>query len=337
MNAINTFLRENWQRFNLSRFGDGNALSSVLLTPGFQASSHIIAFVLSDALPTAKMVVKLPRIPGDHARLDIEAANLRYLFDLRKTVFPGTPEVLAYDNWHGHKMLVETMVPGSVLRPATARANFDSVLQTGRDWLMELHTTTKIATETLPKWRDTAFDNRFNVLATSFILTPQEQVAIEKGAAIGQSIKLPELVFEHGDFSAPNLLLHNGQLGAVDWELADPHGLPMGDFIFFLTFLAFAKNGAQSLKDCVSAFEQAFFSPGWAMPHLRQFAEFAGIHPSQIAAVFAMCWMRYLSNMLSRLRGDNPNISAQTAAWLRGNRYYHFWLMAIERMDELRG
>ncbi|MCB9066594.1 MAG: hypothetical protein H6629_02120 [Calditrichae bacterium] len=122
MNAINTFLRENWQRFKLSRFGDGTALSSVLLTPGFQASSHIIAFVLTDGQPTAKMVVKLPRIPGDHARLDIEAANLRYLFNLRKSVFPGTPEVLAYDNWHGHKMLVETMVPGSVLRPAAARA-----------------------------------------------------------------------------------------------------------------------------------------------------------------------------------------------------------------------
>ena len=54
--------------------------------------------------------------------------------------------------------------------------------------------------------------------------------------------RLP-LVLEHGDTSHPNLLRRPfGDLGVVDWELADHDGLPGHDLCFFLVYAASAST-----------------------------------------------------------------------------------------------
>jgi aminoglycoside phosphotransferase (APT) family kinase protein len=48
------------------------------------------------------------------------------------------------------------------------------------------------------------------------------------------------LVCEHRDFSPWNVMVGStGELGALDWEGAEPHGLPLIDLLYFLACLAF--------------------------------------------------------------------------------------------------
>lgn len=78
-------------------------------------------------------------------------------------------------------------------------------------------------------------------------------------------------VFEHGDLSHPNLIrLADGRVGVVDWELAEPRGLPAHDLCFFLAYAAFARGRAGTTDQQLRAFDEAFFGPdAWATTPAR--------------------------------------------------------------------
>lgn len=85
-------------------------------------------------------------------------------------------------------------------------------------------------------------------------------------------------VFEHGDLSHPNLIrLADGRVGVVDWELAEPRGLPAHDLCFFLAYAAFARGPAGTTDQQLRAFDEAFFGPdAWARPLLEGYADRTG-------------------------------------------------------------
>jgi len=143
-------------------------------------------------------------------------------------------------------------------------------------------------------------------------------------------------IFEHGDFSSPNLLIEESRLGVVDWELADPFGLPMTDFFFLLTYLAFAKQGARNNPTYLRAFHDAFFdNVGWARPYGHDFAEKVGVDPCYLVPLFVTCWMRYVSGLVQRLDAEENGISDDVLHWLQTNRYYLLWRHTIANLDLL--
>lgn len=73
-----------------------------------------------------------------------------------------------------------------------------------------------------------------------------------------RSMQLP-LVFEHGDLSYPNLLLlPTGEPGVLDWELANPDGLPACDLFLFLTYVAFSGITCRRAAPTVRRFKVHF-------------------------------------------------------------------------------
>jgi len=156
-----------------------------------------------------------------------------------------------------------------------------------------------------------------------------------------QSADFP-LVFEHGDFSSPNILMRpSGDVGVVDWELAEPRGLPAVDLFFFLAYSAFARNRAETPEDCLVAFHEAFFGPqAWAQEYIARYRRILRLPTASLKPLFIACWSRYVASFLARLNdlgaGPREVPDQETAMWLRNNRYFHLWRHAVKHADELR-
>lgn len=327
------FLEANRERLGLSRRGIRGPLSYLLVTPRFRASRHVIFLALEPGRPEPVLVAKLPRL-ADATALAREAANLRAV-EPRGAPLASVPQVVAFEACGDRAILVETALAGSALDAATVRRDFAPWGNAVADWLAGLG---RSALE--PGWFERLVEAPLDALARLASLSAEEARAIEQTRALAARLRggPPPAVFEHGDLSPPNVLrLRDGGIGVLDWELADPHGLPAGDLFFFLTWAAWARERAESREARVAAFGRAFFGrDAWARPFVLAYARQLGLPLASLTPLFALTWARTLARFVDRLDGSAGPFARGSSEWLRQNRYYHAWRQSLACADELR-
>lgn len=343
MNSILLFLSQNRRRLNLEARIDPARCSCVMVTPRFRASSHVIFFLLAEGSRHPLLVAKVPRLPGDHARLDREVQNLRAGFSARPGGFDSIPRVIAYEEYCGHRLLIETALTGQPMKPALVRRHTAQVLAAGASWLMDFHRATRSLSHDHADWFATLVETPINNLLRA--LPPQEEEAdlLRRTLACAQPLRdlsLP-LVLSHEDLSHPNILISpQGKMGVVDWELAELHGLPAADLFFFLNYIAFSRRAARKSGEYLAAFHEAFFAPEcWSQPFVADYQARLNLPAEALPPLFVLCWLRYLAGLVLRLHdasGTQAALNPETLAWLRHNRYYLLWRYALEHERELR-
>ena len=342
MNTVEAFLTKHWQRLPLDTFSTPPRLSSVVITPRFRASAHVLFFVLAAGKTEPLLVVKVPRLPGDHSRLDREAANLRQVQAARSGGFESIPRVVAYEDYGDSRLLIETALDGQTMDPTLVRRQPQACISAGLTWLIDLHQATiSHPADAGQRLQDLVEDDLAHFEGV-FPLCAEEKHLIEQTHMMLAPLytAVVPLVFEHGDFSAPNILKPaRGGLAVVDWELAEPQGIPAVDLFFFLAYTAFAQQRARKLKDYLAAFRQAFFgTTAWTRPYIAQYAHSLHLPPEVLKPLFVLCWSRYMINLVMRLN-DLPAHQGQvdhaTATWLRSNRYYALWRYTLEHVGDL--
>jgi aminoglycoside phosphotransferase (APT) family kinase protein len=342
MNTVLTFLTKHWQRFSLEEFGAPPRLASVIMTPRFRASSHVIFFVLAAGRAEPILVVKVPRLPGDNSRLDREAANLRLVQTAWAEGFASIPRVIAYEDYGGHRLLIETALRGQAMSPAVVRRHPKACVETVLTWLMDLHHATAAGSMHAKDWHTHLVERPLERFERVFPLRAEEKCLLEHTRELISPLHAATvpLVFEHGDLSSPNLLLHGqDSLGVVDWELAEPQGLPAVDLFFFLTYITFAQRRCRTQRHYRAAFHNAFFGPtAWARPYIVRYAERMQLPPEVLKPLFVLCWSRYVANIVVRLNdlhGAEGGLEHNTATWLRTNRYYALWRHTVDHVAAL--
>jgi aminoglycoside phosphotransferase (APT) family kinase protein len=334
MNTVLTYLANNRQRLDLARYSVPERLTSVVVTPRFRASSHIVFLVLAPGRPEPLLVAKLPRLDGVSAITEREVANLRAAQGLRAGGFDSIPRVVAYEEYLGRPILVETALVGQPMDPATVRRDRVACCSAVATWLAELQQPAREAGESTG-WFGRLAEGPLRYFERVFPLSIEESRLLERTwelVAPLRDIALPP-VFEHGDLSHPNImLLSDGTLGVVDWELAEPRGLPAYDLFFFLTYAAFAVQKARKSDDYLAAFQAAFFGPAaWARPYVVDYARRLDLPLLTLTPLFVLSWARYMISLLRRLDADQTTgrLPHETADWLRANRYYALWRYAV--------
>ena len=340
MNALCEFLHASWADIGLGSAPPPAPLACLLRTPRFRASSHVLCFVFAGPEPI--LIAKLPRLPGDHEALDREAANLRALAVVRAEGVAGVPRVLAYRDWRGTKLLLQSVVPGVPMGPALVRARPEECMQGVLRWVTELHLETR-AFQTGPSGTiRRGIDHTLAELGGVFPAQSPGQQMVERTRTLVEPLGrhvLPR-VFAHGDLSAPNILMDGaGRVGVVDWELGNPTGLPGADVFFFLTYVAFARADANRSGAYVEAFARAFFGPrAWARPAVAAYAAALGLPARILRPLFLLAWARYLAGMQARLQ-DAQSPAAGPASdwveWLASNRYFALWRYTLEHWEDL--
>lgn len=340
MNAALKFVNENWVRLGLERFGDPQKLTSVLLTPRFQASSRVILLVFSDSKSVPVLAIKVPRLEGSDPSIESEVRVLQNIQSKRPGGFTSVPQVIAFEEFYGRKILIETALVGDSLDPPTVRRDPDFYCQVIVDWLIDLQKPAAIPIATNPDWFSRLVAEPLNKFESWFPLDDDEK-AFESSMEIItrlKEVRMP-LTVSHGDFSHPNILLmEDGNPGVLDWEQAEIRGLPVIDLFFFLTYVAFSRQRANLNGHYLSAFKSAFFGrQSWTKPYVREYCRQMNVQVNSLTPLFLLNWLRYLTGLLSRLENNNSQeeVDADTASWLRSNRYYKLWRYAVSHASEL--
>jgi aminoglycoside phosphotransferase len=337
MNALLELLREHVQQSDLPSGATIDNLSCVFLTPRFRTSSHIIIFVLDEKNRSPVLLAKVPRLPGADGQLQREARNLRCAQRSREGGYRSIPRVVAFEENSGHRFLVETVVPGRPVRPDTIRLRPEETIQATIDWLFDFQSASAADSQPLEKLLGGRVAEQLAILDRFLPESGEERAALETTWSEIEVLAQSGLctVFEHGDFSPPNILRDGeGNIGIVDWELAEPQGVPLTDVLFFLTSAAFARARAGNGQRRVRAFQNAFYGDDpWACKFVGQFCERFEIDPDLVRPLMVLCWARYAANILTRLHVDLTPGSTEyqeTLNWFRQNPYCAIWRLASQ-------
>ena len=142
MNTLLTFLRDHRDRLDLNGLAATDRLSCVLMTPRFRASRHVLFFVLPEGSPDPVLVAKVARLAGTSESVEREAANLRGVQAGRKGGFDSVPRVVAFEEYCGRSILIETALVGSPMDPAVMRRHLAACCKGVTDWLVDLQLAT---------------------------------------------------------------------------------------------------------------------------------------------------------------------------------------------------
>jgi hypothetical protein len=310
----------------------------VLITPRFHASSHVIALLLAIKSSRPELVLKAPRLPWRCDPLVLEASHLRGVQAGRRPPLASVPQVFSLSQHGELPVMCQTALVG---RPVDRRAVMRRLSTTNaavQEWLAQIQPSRPTWSTDDPTW----FDRLVRMPLDELDLLrsdADDRRCLTATLALAErlrGLRFP-LVREHGDLSPPNLLLlRSGGVGAVDWELSEPRGLPGHDLFFFLTYAAFARARASRCGGYVEAYRSAFCGPdAWAMPCLRPYVQRMGLAREHLATLLALCWTRYIASLARRSSEGLCDASPQaTAAWLRTNRYYGLWRHTIEHLDD---
>jgi hypothetical protein len=300
---------------------------ALLLTPRFRASRHVVGLVVTGRSPAPRVVVKVPRLGDDASGLAHERRALEALGAGPGRMTAGTPPLLGHGTHSGFPWLAEGALDGRQLGRRDLLADRDGIVGKVRLWTAGLPVRNapadldRLVFGELAALEEVIGSGGGDASMTALIGTTR--------AALGplRGVRMPAVV-EHRDLAPPNLLLQpDGSIGVVDWELAEPDGLPLADLAFFLGWAASAGAGSTAPTSVAMAVDAALLDDaGWARLVLAAEARRLGLDADTVERLMPAVWARALAG-LARRTGARPDL----VRWLVGHRYAEIWRRAGRR------
>lgn len=226
--------------------------ATLLLTGGRRSINKVVGLPLSvEAEPSA--VVKFARVAAADESLAREAAALRAI-ESEHPRLPGVPRVLEEARRAGRRALAESAVHGTPLIEQLDPESFEQLARAVTRWLIELARDGEPRApaewwERLVGERMRTFERDFGSVLPGGLLARLEEAFAEIGP-------LPPAC-EHRDCSPWNVVLDEHDApGLLDWESAEPRGLPGLDLAYFLANCAFVLDGALESGETRASFER---------------------------------------------------------------------------------
>ena len=311
----------------------------LLRTPRFRASGHVLLFAFPENSSIPALLAKVARVPGPADSLRREAGSLEALATLRGSRVEGVPGLIERTDAAGSEAVLQTFVPGVPVHPDHVRRDPERCIGPFVDWIADLHQRTRAVADAVA-WRDEAVEAPLRRIEALFgPSAPEAALAARTREIVAPLGAAAAWVFEHGDFSAPNLLLDADRAGVVDWEMGTPHGVAATDLFVLLGFAARARARASTPAAARDAARSAFFgATPWAAPWVRRYAERAGVPAADLPARYVLAWARNVAGYVERLQADAaPGASAEDLrAWLRREPCCGAWEDAVRHFDALR-
>ena len=333
MKYIDQILHDNYRELELGKFGLGGQWDTLLLTPQFVTSRHVVAIIFASGTQVPRLVVKIPRQPGDNESVRKEADVLLQLKSLGVGSEQGAPEVVGVLDVGGQTVLIETAVAGHLLEPHVVVENFSRAVDAGMGFVAAMPCTRPVLEN--GDWYQRTIGGPLAELAS--LLPGDAEVArlvdlTHEVLAPIRSEQLPAVV-EHGDLSYQNLFLQpNGRLQVVDWERSRLDGLPAHDLIFYLQYLGQSQENALSSRRLqLRAFENAFSPGGWALASVAKHLRLRNLDPELLPYLVIATWARSAATMTYRLSGqaEHGGETGHVQAAVTSDRDFWLWRHAV--------
>ncbi len=271
-------------------------LDWMLLTGGAKPFNKVVGLVFAEADRSPRLIIKLARITEATAALESEAANLQAVQALRSDRVRGVPQVLFLQKWAEQIVLGETALIGQPLYALLRRDTCRDLALKVTEWLADLASRTQPSQRS--EWWGRLIENTVDEFEQNFgaVIDPARlQATRDRLATLGD---LP-VVCEQRDCSPWNVLIDSaGDLVILDWESAEPRGLPLLDLIYFLTYLMFFLDGAMESQRFTESY-RAMLDPttftGRIVAECEQrYLDCVGLDASVLRPLRLLTWLIHL-------------------------------------------
>ena len=276
-----------------------------------QYSSRKVLFFLwdhdaGDAAP--RWVVKLTRNPELNGRIENLVRALDALHRIPGVDTRAVPEAVFHGVHGGLAVVAETAMKGA---PFAERSRWNAECPAAASaiaWLVNLAATT--VTRVAAAEAAAALRNLFERFTSVYELRAGERAFLQGSIdAAATAAPVFPLVFQHGDPGTWNLLADDaGQVVLLDWEAAEPTGMPLWDLFYFARSFAVGCGRRRGVGDSLAAIDEEIFSDapvGRVLANaVRRYRERTGLHAAFVEPLFHTCWMHRALKEATRLTRD---------------------------------
>jgi hypothetical protein len=307
----------------------------ILWTGGKRSINKVILYLFHPGEEKPHLVVKLPRTPEAVPPLIHEAHILQALHTEQGDAAKRAPAILFLNRFSNMVALGESPVFGHPMYAVLNRENALGLAIKVTDWLVSL-----VSDEPLrPRiaWWDKLVESALFDFEKSFSRALDDDVIPKCQAILKRLDNLPS-AFEHRDCSPWNILVASGgELAVLDWESAEPDGLPGIDLTYFLTYLAFFMDGAMKNKRFIESYRSAS-DPATITGRVQlacqyRYFESTGIDPTNLHPLRLLTWLIHSRSEVRHLVADTRGIPTVDA--LQHSLFFNLVLEEIRTGESL--
>jgi Phosphotransferase enzyme family len=300
-----------------------------LAAPGDYPSQKVLLFLFHSAGEAPESVVKITRDPDLSFRLENEWDALTVLRRHGVGADDTLPRPLFFGSHRGRAVLGESAIEGVPFRERTRATADCPYARAAIEWLLELGRATAAPARADTKGALSELDALCEQFSRTYRLQAKEEdfLGAHVAALVRRGDGLP-FVFQHGDPGPWNVLLtSDGRPAFLDWEAAEPRGMPLWDLFHFLRSYGLLVSRAGGTREPLQSFAEHFLqrsAVNWLLVEATsRFCAGTGLAAELVEPLFYTCWMH-------RGLKEAATLLPQR---LESGRYVSILRLAIERHD----
>jgi glycosyltransferase involved in cell wall biosynthesis len=275
--------------------------SLLLLTTGHRSINKAVGLAFEAGVPKPTAAVKFARVPEAEPGLEREASVLQRLGE-EEPGLGGVPTIRAGGRRNGRLAVVQGAVEGRSLLDLLTPGNFEEMAMRVTRLLIELARGSR--RELDPNWRTRLLDQPLDWFEQHFEPAPGAKALLDDLSDLS-------LVCEHRDCSPWNVLLTpKGDPVLLDWESAEPEGLPGTDLVYFLANCAFVLDGAlesgRTRETYAKLLDPTTSHGAVATKAIHSYTAALGISPEDFRRLRLLCWIVHSRSDYGHLRLESP-------------------------------
>ena len=280
--------------------GSDDGRSPMLLTGGHRSINKVVALEFGPGRMRPRTATKFARVPEAEAGVGREAAVLDRLAEERPGV-EGIPKLQKRLQRSGRLGVVEGAVQGDQMLDRLTPKSFPEMARRVTDLLLEL------AGDRPPgRGARTTIDEHLEFFERHFgpALEAGQLAALRTAAEATAGLPV---VCEHRDCSPWNLVLADRDRPVLlDWESAEPEGMPGLDLVYFLANAAFVLEKALEEQTTRASYRR-LLDPATpygavAAAEAARYCEALDLDPKLLPALRLLCWMVHCRSDYEHLR-----------------------------------
>ena len=278
-----------------------------LAAHGIFASRKVLVYLFPRTSASPEYVVKMTRDPANNYRLENARRALLLLHEKGIGDRETLPQAAFFGLHGGLAILGEKVIAGVPFRQQTTAAADCPYARNAIDWLVELGAATANSSAVAPHLVAKGLEALFQRFTQIYRLAPAHRdFLVGQLATIARSDAAFPLVFQHGDPGTWNVLVTpSGRAAFLDWEAAEPEGMPLWDLFYFIRSHGVWVSRTSGERDSLRGFSQHFLARSALSPILievtQRYCDQTGLSRDLVEPLFYTCWMHRALKEATRL------------------------------------
>lgn len=278
-----------------------------LSAPSEYRSRKVLFFLFDRVSEVPGYIVKLTRDPSLNYRVENEYRALSLLCARGIGDRETLPQPLFFGYHNDLAVVGETAIEGAPFRQRTEATADCPYAHAAIDWLTGLGAGTADRVVGTPRQVADALETLFNRFTQVYRLTPAHRDFLaEQITVIGDSREALPLVFQHGDPGTWNVMVtKRGRVAFLDWEAAEPQGIPLWDLFYFLRSYSVWVARTSGTRDRLDGFARYFLAESALSSVIvvatERYCQQVALPWRLVEPLFYTCWMHRALKESTRL------------------------------------